>query len=284
MRTAAAIEVAWQKDYAYLGIGIAQVQACDFAGALHTARTCEEPWTKANLYARTAAAQARRGDFAGAMETAACIENVRWKAWAYSYIAQAEIEAENVQSAKEAVSFAEPVAARIQDRAGEWYQAQAYWTIVTVLARTHDFAGAVATAASLEHADDKVSAYCRIADATAKLGDGAHAREALQLAEAAAAAIEKRESKAWAYCCIAQAHARTGDFAGALQRAAGIEEADQRAGAYLNVAEAQARAGEVENVKAWVVTLKEPGEAVKACLGGVRGLTGEEEPEADLLD
>jgi hypothetical protein len=49
--------------------------------------------------------------------------------------------------------------------------------------------------------------------------------------------------------------------------AAGIEEAWWKGWAYAGIAQAQARAGEGEDVKAWVETLREPFEVVRACLG-----------------
>jgi len=87
-----------------------------------------------------------------------------------------------------------------------------------------------------------------------------------------------------ALLAVAGGQARGGDFAGALQTAQRIEANSGKAKAYHRIAGAQVRAGEVDNVKAWVATLKEPAEAVKACLGAVKGLTGEEESEEDLLE
>jgi uncharacterized protein YPO0396 len=229
-------------------------------------------------YYSIARAQAKAGNSSASKEAidlakqaAADIEDTSLRAGAFWHLAEAEAKAGDLAAFKEAIQLTKEAIEGMDPE----MKVMMYVMIGAAQEQAGDLAGANRTAAGLG-ATSSWWMSALTAEAQAQAGD-------FPAAMATAAGIEEPDTKAYAYRRIAEAQARAGDFAGAQQTASGIVSStlpSQKAEAYAQIAEAQAKAGEVEELKAWVGTLRERDEVMRACLGAAKGLLKAEDPDA----
>jgi len=244
----------------YSKIAAKQAEARDIAGAEATTAKITEESDKTEAYVAIAIAQATAGDFAGAKATAARIHDTYKKSYVYFRVASSQAKAGDI---------AEATATAVQI-SSQGSKDLAYSSIVHHQLAAGDLAGAKATAARISQGDS-TKVYIAIADAQAKDGDKAGARDSLETATAAATSFrektgflsERRRIDACdrMYRGIIEGQIKIGYFEEAKATAAQVSEDSSysRSSAYVGIAVAQAKAGDVAGAKATVAQIRKEG-------------------------